>query len=323
MIIAESISKIFNGLTAVNDVSFEVKEGQTMVFLGTSGCGKTTTLKMLNRLIEPTSGKIFINGSDIFNEKPEILRRSIGYVSQNNGLFPHFTVAENIAIVPKLLHWDRAKTEKRTEELLNQLKLSPPEFVNKYPDQLSGGQKQRVALARALVSDPPVLLMDEPFGALDPITRIGIRSEFLNLPELKSKTVVLVTHDVQEAFELGDQIGLMNEGHIVQSGSARNLMFEPTGDFVRNFFNHQRLQLELSALKLIDIWSQLSNVDSDSGFEMNSSHSLWEAMEFLSKKKQERLTISDLKTGTSKTASFTDLNSAFQQIKQNQSWSKN
>jgi len=323
MIIAESISKIFNGLTAVNDVSFEVKEGQTMVFLGTSGCGKTTTLKMLNRLIEPTSGKISINGRDIFNEKPEILRRNIGYVSQNNGLFPHFTVAENIAVVPKLLHWDRTKIEKRTEELLSQLKLSPSEFVSKYPDQLSGGQKQRVAIARALVSDPPVLLMDEPFGALDPITRIGIRSEFLNLPELKSKTVVLVTHDVQEAFELGDQISLMNKGEIVQSGSAKDLMFQPADDFVKNFFNHQRLQLEMSALKLTHIWDQLSIAASDSRFEMDSSHSLWEAMEFLSEKSQETLTVSDLKTGTFKTASFIELNAAYQQIKQNRSWSKN
>jgi osmoprotectant transport system ATP-binding protein len=177
MIVAKNISKDFNGIHAVNNISFEVKEGETMVFLGTSGCGKTTTLKMLNRLIEPSSGKITINGQDIFSSKPEILRRSIGYVSQNNGLFPHYTVAENIAIVPDLLGWDKARTRKRSEALLDQLKLPVNQYAGKYPDELSGGQKQRVALARALVADAPVLLMDEPFGALDPITRAGIRKE--------------------------------------------------------------------------------------------------------------------------------------------------
>ncbi len=222
MIIAQNISKDFNGIHAVKNISFEVKEGQTMVFLGTSGCGKTTTLKMLNRLIEPSSGNITINGQDIFSSKPEILRRSIGYVSQNNGLFPHYTVAENIAVVPNLLGWEKEIIRKRSEALLEQLKLPVAEYANKYPDELSGGQKQRVAIARALVSDPPVLLMDEPFGALDPITRAGIRKEFQELPELKSKTIVLVTHDVQEAFELGDQICLMDKGVIVQTGTPRN-----------------------------------------------------------------------------------------------------
>ena len=235
MILAENISKNFDGVEAVKNISFEVQEGQTMVFLGTSGCGKTTTLKMLNRLIEASSGQISINGKNIFDTKPEILRRQIGYVSQNNGLFPHFTVAENIAIVPKLLKWDSEQIKKKTDELLHQLKIAPETYSNKYPDELSGGQKQRVALARALVSDPPVLLMDEPFGALDPITRAGIRKEFIELPELKSKTIMLVTHDVQEAFELGDQICLMDKGVIVQTGRPEELIFKPKNEFVKNY----------------------------------------------------------------------------------------
>jgi len=316
MIVAENINKQFNGVQAVKDVSFEVKEGQTMVLLGTSGCGKTTTLKMLNRLIEASSGKILINGKDIFSEKPEILRRTIGYVSQNNGLFPHFTVAENIAVVPELLHWDKTRTSKRTEVLLHQLKLEPSEYAKKYPDELSGGQKQRVALARALVSNPPVLLMDEPFGALDPITRAGIRNEFLNLPELKNKTVVLVTHDVQEAFELGDRICLMNGGSIVQSGPARELIFKPVSDFVKNFFGHQRLQLELSALKLTDIWEMLPDSHAGKAPDLDDDNSLWEAMEVLSGSNQERLIVVNKRSKAVKTASLAELNNAYQKVKQ-------
>lgn len=317
MILAENISKTFNGIDAVKNVSFEVKEGQTMVLLGTSGCGKTTTLKMLNRLIEASAGTIFIAGKNIFEEKPEILRRNIGYVSQNNGLFPHYTVAENIAIVPDLLKWDKDKTHKRTCALLEQLKLPVENYYSKYPDELSGGQKQRVALARALVSDPSVLLMDEPFGALDPITRINIRKEFLELPELKRKTVVLVTHDVQEAFELGDQICLMDKGSIIQTGTPQELIFNPGNEFVKSFFGHQRLQLELSSLKLINVWNQLPDLAfGTTKPELSSSQSLWEAMELLATINTDKLIVAHSENNSFKEISLTILNAAYLQIKQ-------
>jgi osmoprotectant transport system ATP-binding protein len=238
MIIADRISKHFNGIEAVKNVSFHVGEGETMVLLGTSGCGKTTTLKMLNRLIEATSGRIEIQGKDISGEKPEMLRRSIGYVSQNNGLFPHYTVAENIAVVPKLLNWPANKILEHTERLLEQLKL-PGDSRDKSPGELSGGQQQRVAIARALIADPPVLLLDEPFGALDPVTRASVRKDFAELPALKSKTMVLVTHDVHEALELGDQICLMDKGAIVQKGKPGDLLFRPVNEFVHTFIGQQ------------------------------------------------------------------------------------
>ena len=317
MIIAENISKTFSGAPAVKNISFKVDEGKTMVLLGTSGCGKTTTLKMLNRLIEASSGKIFINGKDIFSEQPEILRRSIGYVSQNNGLFPHFTVLENIAIVPKLLKWDPSRTKKRTEELLSQLKLPFEEYANKYPDQLSGGQKQRVAIARALVSDAPVLLMDEPFGALDPITRAGVRKEFLQLPELSRKTIVLVTHDVQEAFELGNNICLMDKGEIVQTGSPQDLIFSPVNEFAKNFFSHQKLQLELSSLKLESIWDNLPEGDISSNIELNSNQTLWEAMEAISEKQGIPLSAIREEDQSVKQFSLAEIHAAFLQVKRN------
>ncbi len=238
MIIADHISKHFNGIEAVRDISFRVGEGETMVLLGTSGCGKTTTLKMLNRLIEPTSGRIEILGRNISGENPETLRRSIGYVSQNNGLFPHYTVAENIAVVPKLLDWTPSEIQEHTVRWLEQLKL-PVHFKNKYPAELSGGQQQRVTIARALIADPPILLLDEPFGALDPVTRTSVRKDFTELPALKRKTVVLVTHDVQEALQMGDHICLMDKGSIVQQGKPGDLLLRPVNEFVHAFLGQQ------------------------------------------------------------------------------------
>jgi osmoprotectant transport system ATP-binding protein len=209
MIEAKNISKKFKQQTAVDAISFTVKESENFVLLGTSGCGKTTTLKMINRLIEPTSGEIFINKRNIRNENAETLRRSIGYALQNTGLFPHYTVAENIAVVPKLFKWSKEKIQSRVDELMSKLHLSK-EYHDAYPAELSGGQQQRVGLARALAADAAILLMDEPFGALDPITRTHVRNDFKNLEEFKKKTIVLVTHDVQEAFELADRICLMD-----------------------------------------------------------------------------------------------------------------
>ncbi len=257
MIKVEHLSKHFGKVKAVDDISFEVKEHENLILLGTSGCGKTTTLKMVNRLIEPSGGKIFIDGKNIFEQSPEILRRGIGYVLQNNGLFPHYTVAENIAIVPQLLKWDKKRIEKRVAELLEKLHLTT-DYLTAYPNELSGGQQQRVGLARALVADPSVLLMDEPFGALDNVTRSKIHQEFKALDELKRKTIIMVTHDVQEAFELGDHICLMDKGRIVQDDTPAGLLFKPKNDFVRGFLQEQRLQLEFKTVKLYDVWEWLS-----------------------------------------------------------------
>jgi osmoprotectant transport system ATP-binding protein len=272
MIKVEHLGKYFGKVKAVDDISFDVNEHENMVLLGTSGCGKTTTLKMLNRLIEPTRGKIFINNKNILEEKPEILRRGIGYVLQNNGLFPHYTVGENIAIVPQLLKWDNKRTEHRVSELLEKLHLDKS-YLSAYPNELSGGQQQRVGLARALVADPPVLLMDEPFGALDNVTKAKIHAEFKALDELKKKTIIMVTHDVQEAFELGDRICLMDAGKIVQQGTPTELLFKPKNKFVRDFLEEQRLQLEFRSVTLKDVGQELD------GF--HSGQSVWAVMEKL------------------------------------------
>ena len=272
MIKVEHLSKHFGKVKAVDDISFRVNEHETLVLLGTSGCGKTTTLKMLNRLIDPTAGNIYINNKNILEQQPEILRRGIGYVLQNNGLFPHYTVGENIAIVPQLLKWDKKQTENRVSELLEKLHLSK-DYLNVYPNELSGGQQQRVGLARALIADPEVLLMDEPFGALDNVTKAKIHAEFKALDELKRKTIVMVTHDVQEAFELGDRICLMDAGKIVQQGTPIDLLFKPKNKFVRDFLKEQRLQLEFRSVTLGDMGKEIE------GFQ--SGQSVWAIMEIL------------------------------------------
>ncbi|WP_461450434.1 ABC transporter ATP-binding protein [Mucilaginibacter sp.] len=272
MIKVEHLSKHFGKVKAVDDISFDVNEHENLILLGTSGCGKTTTLKMLNRLIEPTHGKIFINNKNILSEQPEILRRGIGYVLQNNGLFPHYTIGENIAIVPQLLKWDKKQTEHRVSELLEKLHLSR-DYLNVYPNELSGGQQQRAGLARALIANPPVLLMDEPFGALDNVTKAKIHAEFKALDELKKKTIIMVTHDVQEAFELGNRICLMDIGKIVQQGTPAELLFKPKNKFVSDFLKEQRLQLEFRSISLRDIKQEIN------GFEEDES--VWSVMEKL------------------------------------------
>ncbi|MFD1142387.1 ABC transporter ATP-binding protein [Larkinella insperata] len=252
MINVRHLTKRYPNHTAVEDVSFSVQERETLVLLGTSGSGKTTTLKMINRLIEPTSGTVEINGIDTLQQVPHELSRTIGYVVQETGLFPHYTVGENIAIVPRLLQWNKNRIRNRTYELLAMLRL-PEKQLNAYPDQLSGGQRQRVGLARALAANPPILLMDEPLGALDPITRAEIRQEFRNLDELRRKTVVLVTHDVREALELGDRVGVMDNGRLLQLGTPKELLLQPAHTFVRRFFGDQVLAFQLQVITLHDI----------------------------------------------------------------------
>ncbi|QDA62168.1 ABC transporter ATP-binding protein [Hymenobacter jejuensis] len=247
------LSKRYGNHTVVNDVGFTLAAGETLVLLGPSGCGKTTLLKMLNRLIEPDAGTVEVNGSDIRTQKPELLRRGIGYVIQQVGLLPHYTVAENVAVVPTLLGHNPADISTRTTALLTRLHLPAERYAGQYPSQLSGGQQQRVGLARALAADPPIILMDEPFGALDPITRAAIRRDFRELEELRNKTIVLVTHDVAEAFELADRIALLDGGVVQQLGTPRELLFRPANDFVRRFFEAERLSLQMQVLQLSDL----------------------------------------------------------------------
>ena len=244
------LTKRYGSRAVVDDVSFTVAAGETLVLLGPSGCGKTTLLKLLNRLIEPDGGTVEINGRDVRQQAPEALRRGIGYVIQQVGLLPHYTVAENVGVVPRLLGRPATETAARTAELLERLHLPVARFAGMLPAQLSGGQQQRVGLARALAADPPIVLMDEPFGALDPITRAAVRRDFRELEELRRKTVVLVTHDVQEAFELADRVMLLDNGKIQQLGPPRELLLKPANAFVRRFFQAERLALQLRVMTL-------------------------------------------------------------------------
>jgi len=315
MVKVEELSKVFCDVTAVDGISFEVDAGENLILLGTSGSGKTTTLKMINRLIEPTGGCVFIEGRNVLDQSVQQLRRGIGYVLQNNGLFPHYTVAQNIAVVPSLLQWDKKRIEKRTAELLEKLRL-PSSYANTYPSQLSGGQQQRVGLARALAADPPVLLMDEPFGALDTLTRTGIRAEFKALDELKRKTIIMVTHDVQEAFEMGDRICLMDKGKIVQIGKPTELLFKPANHFVKTFFNEQRLQLEFKAIKLVDIWNYIPDVYQETNSKtITADTDLWQTMELFKFKAGESISIHNKHSQQGRSVGFEQLMSAFHQYK--------
>ena len=317
MITLQNVVKLFGNTKAVDDISFDVKEGENVVLLGTSGCGKTTTLRMINRLTEATSGSIHVAGKNIKDISPEELRRNIGYVLQHNGLFPHYTIAENIAIVPELLKWPKQKIVKRTIELLEQLHL-PQEYLSLYPQQLSGGQQQRVGLARALAADPPVLLMDEPFGALDAMTRGNITNEFSSLEVLKNKTIVLVTHDIREAFEMGDKILLMDKGKIVQAGKSTELLFNPENKFVADFFAAQRMQLELNAVLLKDVWPHLQNKNTDENniTEIDEHISLWEALGILLLQKNRLLSVKNSSSGEVRYAGYNSLFTALNALKE-------
>jgi osmoprotectant transport system ATP-binding protein len=238
MIRLEHVSKSYRGqkAPAVEDVSMTIHRGEIVVLVGPSGCGKTTTMKMINRLIEPTSGLITVGGTDVQALDPNTLRRRIGYVIQQIGLFPHMTIADNIGLVPRLLGWPRARIRSRVEELLHLVDLDPGAFAGRFPRQLSGGQQQRVGVARALAADPPVMLMDEPFGATDPITRDRLQREFRALQQRLGKTVVFVTHDFQEAVRLGDRIAVLAErSRIVQFDTPERILAAPVDDYVAGF----------------------------------------------------------------------------------------
>lgn len=322
MIKASNITKVYDDSKAVENVSFSVECGETLVLLGSSGCGKTTTLKMINRLIEPSSGKIVIKGRDIQGQKPEDLRKEIGYVFQDIGLFPHYTVEQNIAIVPRLLNWDKKRITKRTLELMELVGL-PLEYQQRYPSELSGGQQQRVGLIRALAADPSIVLLDEPFGALDPITRMQIQEEFKNLETLLHKTMVLVTHDVFEAISLGDRICLMNEGKVQQIGTAKELIFSPENEFSKSFFQIKRFQLELKVTKLKDLLPEIQSHDTNDkeAKTFNADDNLLDVLEAMetSSLKNSTVQIQDISfQAPILNTSCEDLLSAFYKIKSKQ-----
>lgn len=251
MIKLEQVTKVYpDGTEAVKEVSFEVEKGELCVLLGPSGCGKTTTMKMINRLVPVTSGNIYVDGMDITKMDASELRRNMGYAIQEIGLFPHMTVGRNIETVPALKGWPKAERKKRAEELLELVRMNPTEFIAKYPSELSGGQRQRVGLARALGADPPILLMDEPFGAIDPITRVELQNEFLRIQQEIRKTIVFVTHDIYEAIKMGDKIALMKEGRLVQYGTPAELIYRPQDRFVEDFVGADRA---LKGLQLIRV----------------------------------------------------------------------
>ncbi|HEY4384588.1 MAG TPA: betaine/proline/choline family ABC transporter ATP-binding protein [Ktedonobacteraceae bacterium] len=232
----EHVTKVYSGgRPAVNDLSLEVRTGELLVMIGPSGCGKTTTLRMINRLEEPTSGTISIDGRNIRSYDPILLRRGIGYTIQQTGLLPHMTVEQNIELVPRLLKWDKARRNKRTRELLTMVGMDYEMFAHRYPRQLSGGQQQRVGVLRSLATDPPIILMDEPFGALDPISREVLQSELKRLQEHLHKTIIFVTHDIDEALRLGDRIAIFREGNLHQVDTPEALLHAPKDEFVEKF----------------------------------------------------------------------------------------
>ena len=252
----ENITKQYPGTAdaAVNNLTMDVHRGEVLVLVGPSGCGKSTTLRLINRLIEPSSGRIFLNGEDVTTMNPSLLRRKIGYVIQQVGLFPHRTIAENIATVPKLLNWDKDKISARVDELLELVGMDPEVYRNRYPKELSGGQAQRVGVARALAADPDVLLMDEPFGAIDPITRDRLQNEFLRLQQDLKKTIVFVTHDIDEAIKMGNRIAILREqSEIAQLDTPEAILADPADEFVENFLGSGAILKSLTLMKISDL----------------------------------------------------------------------
>ncbi|GEK30891.1 glycine/betaine ABC transporter ATP-binding protein [Kurthia zopfii] len=252
MLKLEHLSKVYRGgKKAVDDLNIEIEKGEFVAFIGTSGSGKTTALRMINRMIEPTKGKITINGEDVTNKNPVTLRRSIGYVIQQIGLMPHMTIRDNITLVPKLLKWDKDKKNKAAEELIELVNL-PESYLDMYPAQLSGGQQQRIGVLRALAANQDLILMDEPFGALDPITRDTLQDLMKDLQQRLGKTVVFVTHDMDEAIKLADRICIMHDGQVVQYDTPDNILSNPANQFVKEFIGSHRLVQEKPSAKIVD-----------------------------------------------------------------------
>jgi osmoprotectant transport system ATP-binding protein len=266
MIKFRGVSKTYPGSDrpVVNDLSFEILEGEICVLVGPSGCGKTTTMRMVNRLIEPTEGEILIDGEPNTAMSGTQLRRKIGYAIQQIGLFPHRTIAENIATVPNLLNWDKQRIKERVDELLELVGLDTFEYRDRYPAELSGGQQQRVGVARAMAADPPIMLMDEPFGAVDPITRERLQDEFVSIQQDIKKTIVFVTHDIDEAIKLGDKIAILKQGgFLAQYDTPENILSNPNSEFVASFVGSDRILKRLSLTRVGEMQLEPANGGTD------------------------------------------------------------
>lgn len=267
MIEFKNVSKLYpDGTQAVKDLSLTIEQGELVVFIGTSGSGKTTSMRMINRMEEPTSGQILINGEDIKKKNPVQLRRKIGYVIQSTGLMPHMTVYENITMVPRLLKWDEKRIRAKAEELMEQVDMEPELYFDRYPSELSGGQQQRIGVIRALAADQDIILMDEPFAALDPITREALQEVVIDLQRNMGRTVVFVTHDMDEALKIADKIAILSEGELLQFDTPENIIAHPANDFVREFIGEDRLKdavadLSVKSLMKEDIHSVSEQID--------------------------------------------------------------
>lgn len=286
----DKVTKLFPGVArpAVDALDLTIETGQVCVLIGPSGCGKTTTMRMVNRLIEPTSGRIFVGGQDVTQADPVALRRHIGYVIQQIGLFPHMTIAQNVATVPKLLGWEPARIKARVAEMLELVGLDPGQFLDRYPRHLSGGQRQRVGVARALAADPPVMLMDEPFGAVDPIVRGRLQEEFLAILKRLNKTVILVTHDIDEAIRMGDVVAILKDGRLVQYDTPDRLLAAPANDFVADFVGADRA---LRRLSLVRATEAVEPGEAADGFALPGTLSVREVLSALLAEGREGATI--------------------------------
>jgi osmoprotectant transport system ATP-binding protein len=291
MIAIEEVSKSYDGRLVVDRLSLTIEAGEFCVLLGPSGCGKSTILRMINRLIPIDHGVIRVDGAEIGKVPAEALRRRIGYVIQSVGLFPHWPVADNIATVPRLLKWPRARVEHRIDELLELFRLDPALYRGKYPHQLSGGEQQRVGVARALAADPELLLMDEPFAAIDPIARAALQDEIAQIHRRTNKTILFVTHDIEEALRLATRIAIMREGRIVQAGTPLDLVAQPADDFVRDFLGRRGLGLKLLSVRRVA--DRLRRGESAEGEAIALDAPLSEALSAMTLRHTDRVPVMD------------------------------
>ncbi|NTG50274.1 ATP-binding cassette domain-containing protein [Agrobacterium rhizogenes] len=273
MIRLDHVTKNYEGSErhAVDTLELEIETGTTVALIGPSGCGKTTTMRMINRLETPTRGRVLVNGRDVAETDQKQLRRSIGYVIQQVGLFPHMTIERNVATVPRLLGWGKARTDRRIDELLDLVGLDPAIMRRRLPHELSGGQRQRVGFARALAADPAIMLMDEPFGAIDPITRVRLQDEFRQILKKVSKTVVIVTHDIDEAIKMGDRIAIMRDGRLLQYDTPEAILARPANDFVESFLGPDRAIKRLSLIEVASVMAPPATEVSAASISLSAS----------------------------------------------------
>ncbi|MBU8908367.1 ABC transporter ATP-binding protein [Desertibacillus haloalkaliphilus] len=319
MITFDKVTKQYDGnVTAIDNVSFTVPKGNIAVFLGPSGCGKTTLLRMVNRLVPITSGKISINGTDTNSLNEIELRRNIGYVIQSNGLFPNMTIEENVTVVPNLLGWDRKKMRDRFNYLMDLVGLAPDEYRKRYPHELSGGQQQRVGIARAMAADPPVMLMDEPFGALDPIIRTHIQNEFLQIQQEVRKTILFVSHDIDEAIKMGDKVAIFKAGQLKQFDAPADILAHPKNEFVSQFVGNDRALKRLSLFTVADLLDDqgIQQLGKTNNLQATISldHNLRDVLSLLFNETQKQLTVVNKDDKAIGQLTMTDLQNFLQKL---------